>query len=91
MRQNPKPIKAWEKTGRGIVDPTSVMVTMIKPNYPDNIQDMLNDLDDETQTDIKQIFDYFVPGIDECGELVFTCEKFELLNMAFVDIDDEEQ
>ena len=37
MRQNPKPIKAWEKTGRGIVDPTSVMVTMIKPNYPDNI------------------------------------------------------
>ena len=91
MKQNNKPIKQWEKAGRGIVDPTGIMNTMIKPNYPESIQDMLSDLDEETQNDIKEIFNYFVPSIKDCGEFVFTCEKFELLNMAFVDINNEDE
>ena len=39
------------------------------------------------QSDIKALFDYYVPSVDDCGEFVFETDSFETLNMGFTDID----
>ena len=67
------------------------MQNIIKPNYPENIKEILEALDEQMKEDIKALFDYYVPGIEECGEVVFTSDSFETLNMEFTDIDNKEE
>ena len=50
------------------------MQNIIKPNYPENIQEILSEIDEQMKEDIKALFDYYVPSIEECGEFVFTCD-----------------
>ena len=58
MKNRAKPVAAWETSGRGLKgDPVHLMKECIKPNFPTNIQRELNDLDPETQKEIKALFD----------------------------------
>ena len=47
MKQRPQAVKAYERTARGgQKDAMSLMETLIKPNYPKKIQEVLNSLDE---------------------------------------------
>ena len=67
--------------GQGVTSgPDDVMQILIEPIFPDEIQNSLQSLEEGVQADIKKVYDFYVPGIDNCGELVFTCPDFSLLN-----------
>ena len=46
---------------------------------------------DEDRENIKSLFDFYVPGIPKCGDVVFDCSNFNLLNEKFNDIEDTQQ
>ena len=91
MKNRAKPVAAWETSGRGLKgDPVHLMKECIKPNFPTNIQRELNDLDPETQKEIKALFDYKVKEFENCGEQVFTCDDFDTIQTAYEDISEED-
>ena len=87
MKRKSKPVPVWDTASRGsATDPQSTMNTLIKPNFPDKIQARLNSLEEDLKSEMKQLFDHCVPGIENCGNLVFTCKDVEDLCTAFEEI-----
>ena len=56
------------------------------PDDWNNIQTRLNEIDEEDlKEDIKGLFNYFITGVSNCGEMIFTAE-YEDMNEEFQDI-----
>ena len=67
------------------------MISCVKPNFPTEIQNLLKSLDAEEKKQIKALFNHYVPGVNNCGELVFTCEDYDTLLNELESIDDQEK
>ena len=92
MKKKTKPVPAWETAGRGLkADPKHLMDTCVQPNYPTKIQATLNSLTAEEQKQIKALFNHYVPGIEDCGDVVFTSEEYDTLLNEFEAIDDQQK
>ena len=66
------------------------MEVHIKNNFPKNIQSWLSQCDQETQTEIQELFTLSVPGIENCGELIFKGDEYSDVLEAFEELSNEE-
>ena len=61
------------------------MEEIIKKIFPDEMQALLkgSDLTEEDRDFIKETFTNFVPSIENCGQEIFECDDWHLLNEKF--------
>ena len=87
MQKKARPVSTQDKGSKGGSDePEQRMVNLIGPLFEQKlIQDRLNseDMDEDTISEMQAVFDYYVPSIPNCGELVFTCDNVNVLKEKF--------
>ena len=64
-------------------DPFEIMNEYIEKIFPDDVQELLGDLEPDMKREIKELFDYYVPELENAGDLIFNCDDFNILNEKF--------
>ena len=72
----PDPIPKQEQAFRGSSDPMTVIDRLLQNNFPGEIQDWLDEVDEETRNEMIELFTEEVPNIEKCGEFIYKCEDY---------------
>ena len=93
MAKKPRPVAANDTVGRGSgMDPSTAMSEHIQPQFPKEIHERFNSLEEDLQNDIKEMFTTQIGGTEPCGEMIFDAKTdFETLNESFTTLDAEQQ